>query len=61
MQHMVLFKGTLLLKFNTISMLFAFKDGTNHPQLKRSTYVTRMYKCKKHAWHQTMRAHGCKV
>ena len=35
--------------------------GTNHPQLEWHTRVTHMFKSKKHAWHQTMRVHACKI
>ena len=35
--------------------------GTNHPQLKWHTCVTRVCKSKKHAWHQTTRVHVCKM
>ena len=34
---------------------FLLMYGTNHPQLKQSTRVTRVCKCKKHVWHQTTR------
>ena len=35
--------------------------GTNHPQLKRHTRVTRVCKSKKHTWHQTTHVHACKM
>ena len=35
--------------------------GTNHPQLKRPTRVTRTEQMQKHAWHDSTRVHACSM
>ena len=35
--------------------------GTNHPQRKRYTHVTRVCKSNKYEWHQTTCVHTCKI
>ena len=43
------------------ALVVACKYGTSYPQIKYFTCVTHAQQRQKHAWHQTMHVHTCKV